>query len=107
MNSEPREARPRALSASEVSMMRRLFCLVFVLFVLLTAHLLFAADPPAANAGTDPLIQLLTNKGVLTPAEAKSITAVPPAQQHDRLLTLLQEKGIISPQALASLAPAS
>jgi hypothetical protein len=92
-------------------MMRRSFCLlpVLLLLILCTAFSMFAADPPASNSSADPLIRLLTSKGVLTAEEAKTITAAPAAQQHDRLLTLLHDKGVISSEEFASLttAPAS
>ncbi len=63
---------------------------------------LFAADP-LATADSDPLIQLLTSKGVITAEEAKSINGVPSSQQRDRLLTLLRDKGVISSDELSSL----
>jgi len=90
-------------------MTRRLFCLILVFSLHLTALPLFSADPPASNSGSDPLILLLAQKGVLTSEEAKSITTAPAAQQHDRLLALLHYKGVISSQELSSLAtpPAS
>jgi hypothetical protein len=47
---------------------------------------------------TDPLVRVLQAKGVLTEAEARSITAnASLAEQRDRLATLLRDKGVISP----------
>ena len=46
---------------------------------------------------TDPLVRLLQAKGVLTDAEARSITTnATPLEQRDRLATLLLTKGVIS-----------
>jgi hypothetical protein len=46
---------------------------------------------------TDPLLRLLQNKGVLTEAEVRSITANgAPVEQRDRLAALLRDKGVIS-----------
>src|SRR5215813_2014042 len=51
----------------------------------------------AQTETTDPLVQLLKTKGVLTEAEAQSITATAtPAEQRDRLAALLRDKGVIS-----------
>src|SRR5262249_6811129 len=49
------------------------------------------------NPNTDPLVRVLQAKGVLTEAEARSITAsATPAEQRDRLAALLRDKGVIS-----------
>jgi hypothetical protein len=64
-----------------------------------------AAD--SATAQTDPLIQLLTSKGILTAADAAVLRQAPPAQQHDRLLAILRDKGVISAEEFSALAPAS
>src|SRR5258706_8329766 len=45
----------------------------------------------------DPLLRLLVSKGVLTTKEAAVVlSSGTVAQQHDRLATLLKEKGLIS-----------
>jgi hypothetical protein len=45
----------------------------------------------------DPLLRLLVNKGVLTTEEAAVVlSSGTSAQQHDRLATLLKDKGLIS-----------
>src|SRR5260370_21459961 len=50
----------------------------------------------AAHTG-DPLLRLLVIKGVLTTEEAAVVlSSGTPAQQHDRLATLLKDKGLIS-----------
>jgi hypothetical protein len=59
--------------------------------------------PQPAVAQTDPLVQLLTQKGVLTPGDAASIAAVPHARQRDKLVEILQSKGILTPQDVHSL----
>lgn len=56
---------------------------------------------PAAFAqgdnSTDPLVRVLVTKGVLTAEEARLIvTNASPAEQRDRLATLLRDKGVIS-----------
>ena len=70
------------------------------------------ANKSAATA-SDPLLQLLVNKGVLNAEEAKSLSGTP-AQQRAQLLELLLQKGILSasdyealttPPASAQVAP--
>src|SRR5438132_6422372 len=47
---------------------------------------------------TDPLVQVLRAKGVLTEAEARAISAnASTAEQRERLAVLLRDKGVISP----------
>src|SRR6266567_3159757 len=71
---------------------------------------IFAFSLSPAFAGDsdvpDPLVQLLTQKGVLTADEAASIVSVSPQQQHQALLNLLREKGVISATEFSALAPA-
>jgi hypothetical protein len=57
---------------------------------------------------TDPLVRILEAKGVLTSAEARTITEnASPKEQRDRLAALLREKGVISSAEFDSLqAPA-
>lgn len=63
--------------------------------------------PTAASENTnDPLLKLLVSKGLVTSTEAESVvSAGDPAKQRDRLAALLQEKGLISAEELASLQP--
>jgi len=45
----------------------------------------------------DPLVRVLQEKGILTEAEARAITAnASPQEQRDRLAVLLRDKGVIS-----------
>src|SRR5713101_9414702 len=54
-----------------------------------------SATVPAPTG--DPLLRLLVSKGVLTTEEAAVVlSSGTPAQQHDRLATLLKDKGLIS-----------
>jgi hypothetical protein len=91
-------------------------CLCLMLPVLLQGEDSYSAAPAAtASTATTPdlLLQLLVNKGVLKPEEAKSLTGTP-AQQRTRLVELLRQKGILSesdyealttPPASAQVAP--
>src|SRR2546425_8692906 len=62
-----------------------------------------------AQSNDDPLVRVLVTKGVLTTEEARSITAnASPAEQRDRLATLLRDKGVISAsefEAVRTVAP--
>ena len=61
---------------------------------LLLASLIIVAQ---SDNSTDPLVRVLQAKGVLTEAEARSITAnASTAEQRDRLAVLLRDKGVIS-----------
>jgi hypothetical protein len=65
-------------------------------------------DPSASSSATtsgdknesvsaDPLVRMLVAKGVLTAEEGRSISATgTPAEQRDRLASLLRDKGLIS-----------
>jgi hypothetical protein len=49
------------------------------------------------ETATDPLVRVLVSKGVLTTEEARVITAnASPTEQHDRLASILRDKGVIS-----------
>jgi hypothetical protein len=80
--------------------------LLFFLVLNFSWQFALAADS-GSPAGSDPLVQLLVNKGVLTAAEAQSINQAPASAQHDKLLALLREKGVISADEFSALAPAS
>jgi hypothetical protein len=78
--------------------------------LILLAVPVFAADPAhTGSTATDPLVQLLTSKGILTPEEAQSVNQGSPAEQRARLLELLKTKGILSSGDVETLAtpPAS
>jgi hypothetical protein len=68
---------------------------VCMLALMLIAFHIALAQQEAAN---DPLVRVLVTKGVLTAEEARVITAnATPAEQRDRLASLLRDKGVISP----------
>src|SRR5256885_16019598 len=68
------------------------------LLLLISLAVVFPMARAQSNAGTDPLVRVLQEKGVLTEAEARAITAnASTAEQRDRLATLLRDKGVISP----------
>ena len=78
-------------------------CVVILVIINLLSFSAMAAD--ADESG--PLVQLLTQKGVLTPEDAASLASVPPQKRHQALLTLLRDKGTITAAEFASLSPAS
>lgn len=65
-----------------------------------------AADTSVA----DPLVRVLIAKGLLTTEEGRAVSAAAtPAEQRDRLASLLRDKGLISPaeyEAVRTVAPA-
>ncbi len=68
-----------------------------------------AASPtltPAAGTNTTALLGVLVMKGVLTPAEAKSIEAAPAGSEVQLLVDVLTRKGVVSASDLAA-APAT
>jgi hypothetical protein len=84
----------------------------FIRFVLAMSFtlLVFSETIAQTQSTTDPLVQVLVTKGVLTTEEARLITAnASPADQRDRLATLLRDKGVISAsefEAVRTVAPA-
>ncbi|HJQ35276.1 MAG TPA: hypothetical protein VJ866_24205 [Pyrinomonadaceae bacterium] len=68
-----------------------------------------AADP--SPSVTDPLVRVLMAKGLLTAEEGRSVSAAAtPAEQRDRLASLLRDKGLISPaeyEAVRAVTPAA
>jgi hypothetical protein len=75
-----------------------------------------AADPNSTSTDpnapvADPLVRVLISKGVLTADEGRTISAAAtPAEQRDRLATLLRDKGLISSseyEAVRAAAPAA
>ena len=81
---------------------------VFIFLISLIAFSTARAQDNGSNS-TDPLVRVLVTKGVLTTEEARSITAnASPAEQRDRLATLLRDKGVISAsefEAVRTVAP--
>jgi len=66
-------------------------------FILILALIVSPFVFAQSDNSTDPLIRVLQAKGVLTEAEARSITAsATPTEQRDRLAALLRDKGVIS-----------
>src|SRR5258706_7820142 len=72
------------------------FYLRFSLIVIV-ALLSFPIATAQTQPRSDPLVQVLVSKGVLTTEEARLITNnASPAEQRDRLAALLRDKGVIS-----------
>src|SRR5882762_3861719 len=66
---------------------------VILIVGLMTFPIVVAQSEPT----TDPLVQMLVKKGVLSAEEARLITNnASPAEQKDRLAALLRDKGVIS-----------
>jgi hypothetical protein len=66
-----------------------------VIILLIVSSTTFAQDNPASP--TNSLVRVLVSKGVITPEEARLIGVnASPAEQRDRLATLLRDKGVIS-----------
>ncbi|MGA9767945.1 MAG: hypothetical protein WBV94_02825 [Blastocatellia bacterium] len=62
------------------------------------------SDTDKAAVGTDPLVRVLVDKGLLTADEARAIVDNgAPGQQRDRLAALLRDKGLISAEEFAAL----
>src|SRR5215510_3514144 len=77
---------------SQVMSLRCRFAMLFI-SLMMVSLIVRAQD----NPNTAPLVRVLQAKGVLTKAEARSITAsATPAEQRDRLAALLRDKGVIS-----------
>ncbi|HEX6729592.1 MAG TPA: hypothetical protein VF074_06265, partial [Pyrinomonadaceae bacterium] len=55
-----------------------------------------STSPEEKPAIADPLLRVLVAKGILTTAEARSVTAGSASEQRDRLTALLRDKGLIS-----------
>jgi len=81
---------------------------VFIFLISLIAFSTARAQDNGWNS-TDPLVRVLLTKGLLTTEEARSITMkASPAEQRDRLATLLRDKGVISAsefEAVRTVAP--
>jgi len=64
------------------------------------------ATPPATDIA-DPLARVLVAKGVISAEEGRAVAAGrTPAEQRDRLATLLRDKGLISPAEYEAVRPA-
>jgi hypothetical protein len=83
-----------------------LFCLLGSLIcATLSAQVADSSQPDTHS--TDPLIQILITKGILTPAEARNLGKGDAAEQHAQLLKVLREKGVISATDYDSLTGSS
>src|SRR5882762_7410847 len=72
--------------------------------LLIVALLTLPIAVAQTHSTTDPLVQVLVTKGVLTNEEARLIMAnASPAEQRDRLAALLKDKGIISADELEAV----
>jgi hypothetical protein len=78
---------------------------VLIVILLSTASVTIAAAQTSSGT-TDPLIQVLVQKGVLSADDAKSIRGTP-AEQRDQLLLLLKDKGVISAAEYTSVSGVS
>lgn len=90
-------------------MQRKFFRGVLLASLLVVVLNLFAEEAaktaPAAStsASQDPLIRILVAKGVITADESRFISAGSNANQHEKLLMLLKDKGVLSTADLDSL----
>jgi len=79
---------------------------LIMIVLLIVAPNTFAQDNPAGPA--DPLVRVLVSKGVITAEEARLISVnASPAEQRDRLATLLRDKGVISSAEFETVRTAS
>ena len=78
-------------------------CLRFA-FIVTLAVVVSSVVLAQTDSSTDPLVRLLQQKGLLTEAEARAITAnASAAEQRDRLAVLLRDKGVLSPAEFEAL----
>ncbi|MDP8982322.1 MAG: hypothetical protein M3O35_17225, partial [Acidobacteriota bacterium] len=76
-------------------------CLAQILLICLVAAPFVTAQDSDV---TDPLLRVLTTKGIITAEEAKAVNAAgSQAEQRDRLATLLRDKGLLTDNELASV----
>src|SRR5205085_10586864 len=71
-----------------------------------TASTTSPAAPTAASPSlpaSDPLLNLLVTKGLLTPAEASNLTGAAMPEVRKNVLLLLRDKGILSNEDLTAL----
>jgi hypothetical protein len=89
--------------------MTRRYLFFTIILLLISILMILSVSGLAADAASaaDPLVQVLIEKGVLTAEEGQAISQAAPAQQHERLLVLLRDKGVISAAEFSTLAPAS
>ena len=90
--------------------MARYIRIIFTFTLLLAAPWIYAQSENSSDAGqvsNDPLIQLMISKGMMTPEEARTITAGGKTdEQRNRLVLLMHKKGMISDAELEDLGTA-
>lgn len=92
-------------------MNRRMYlgCVVLALIVMVTPFIVAeedsksAAAPAGNTAASDPLVRVLVSKGVITAEEARFITSGTAAEQREKLLYLLKDKGLLTRAELEDL----
>lgn len=62
---------------------------------------------PATTNAPDPLLTVLVNKGVITQSEANAVATGPASEARQRLLNLLQQKGVLSASDMQTLQTAA
>ncbi len=84
---------------------RRLINVVFLITLLsvFVNTLCFAQQAGTIEPGK--LVDVLVRKGVLTPEQATALAAEPAPKQYEHLVTLLQQKGVLSASDLTSAQP--
>src|SRR5258706_2968019 len=87
-------------STAKSLLRKETFTMAFYLrfsLIVIVALLSFPIATAQTQPTSDPLVQVLVSKGVLTTEEARLITNnASPAEQRDRLAALLRDKGVIS-----------
>ena len=82
----------------------------WLLILLVTVLLLIVLSQPAiagdvTQANSDPLIQVLVSKGILTPEEGNTAAVGTGPEQRQKLVELLRQKGVISEGEATQLNP--
>ncbi|HEX9222806.1 MAG TPA: hypothetical protein VF860_05710, partial [Candidatus Acidoferrales bacterium] len=79
--------------------MKRLVCLIALISAVVLAFPALAQQQGSQQTTTNPLVQLLQSKGILTAEEAATVSkASSPSEANQRLGQLLLSKGLISEQ---------
>jgi len=88
--------------------MNRVIRITLVAFAIAALAFPVAAQQTAPPAASNPLVQLLQSKGILTAEEAATIgTASSPGEANERLAHLLLNKGLITQEEYKATAAAS
>ncbi len=67
------------------------------------AALAVSGAATAFASDTEALLTLLTSKGVISSSEARKVTSAPAAEQGDRLVAILRQKGVLGDADLKAL----